>query len=113
MSNDDINFSYLVEEEQPKNFEQEVSMTMSMSKSIRENSDIYGGSNYKFNAPYVSHLTNMRERNEIPVNQKNYDKPVSRGRVNATKSNSKMKLMSNERNSSDSIGKKNNAYFKK
>lgn len=48
---------YLVQEEKPKNLEEEISMSMSIAYSIKEDSQIMNQSQYRFNAPYVSGLS--------------------------------------------------------
>jgi hypothetical protein len=86
---------YLVEEEQPKNLEEEISMSMSIAHSLREDSQIINQSQYRFNAPYVSGLSanlspiqashkENRERNiEIKRQMNNYmPTPVSSHRNN-------------------------------
>lgn len=89
---------YLVQEEKPKNLEEEISMSMSIAYSIKEDSQIMNQSQYRFNAPYVSGLSanlspiqasqkENREKNlEIKRQMNNYmPTPASTHRYNTAR----------------------------
>jgi hypothetical protein len=112
-----------IEEEKPKNFEHE----LSMSKSLKEDFQYIPG--YKFNTPYVGNLTNMKydkqKNNYMPLSFNNLNRRKSKERTNSssrlTKSKSTNKIRNNNcgRNIKDEDSgsiereRKNSLYFKK